>query len=593
MSTQGVLAGKGYVRIGLDDGPLFAGIRQMQSRMRSVGDSIRSAGAGMFSVGATGITALIPAILMASDAAEGYNRFQAVMGEEATKTDAALGEMGKRIGRVKSELRDTSSSFQGMLVGLGMSKSEAAKLSTTLTELSLDFASFNNLSDADASERFLAGLSGSGEVFDRFGINIKEGMLKLQLAKMGITGTATELEKAQARIAIIQDSMARQGATGDATTTANSFANQLKAIGAEAKQAAQDIGATLLPEISKYTPELRRMLGETGKWLAANPKLIIQFAKLAAGAVAGGVALMAIGQGLRTSAGAMDLAIGGMKLLNRVIDPKPLVNWSEVAGNATKAFKFFAAGLAITAIVLLTAELAGARDVMKELNEETDRNHRLNKRWSDVHAGRKNDQKEPVTEAEVSAAMQQTDSEAESIKRNIVRKKAEIDRIIDEVGVFGTDPLGAASAARADVELWTAQLEEATAKATALRKRLVEMQATKSAISETSKQSGVPAAELLARAQQATDLARKSAAVGAKVQVPAADAYGAGLAAQQKQFRDIRESITGTFSGTALAGQWARQTLAKKAEDAALATATHTKATADAVADLSRKMSFG
>lgn len=349
MSAAGVLAGQGHVRIGLDDKALYTGLKAMQVRLRSLGQQMASTGATMFGVGAAGLAPLIPAIMKASDAAEGYNRFLAVMGQEAKATDAALAEMGKRIGRNQVELRDTASSFQGMFVGLGMTKAEAAKLATQMTELSLDFASFNNLADSDASERFLAGLSGSSEVFDRFGINIKEAALKAKLAEMGIKGTATELQKTQARIAIITESMARQGATKDATTTAGSFANQLKAIKAEATSAAQEIGASLIPVLQKYLPQVREILTSGAKWLKQNPEIIVQYAKLAAGVAAAGAALFTAGKAAEAVTSAIDISSGAVTSLK--------TNWQA----------FLAIGVA-AAIAKIAYEIYQANSAVKDFN---------------------------------------------------------------------------------------------------------------------------------------------------------------------------------------------------------------------------------
>lgn len=360
MSVQGVLAGKGYVKIGLDDSSLYAGLRVMQGRLQQMGSQLQSAGTKLFAVGAAGLAPLIPAVMAASDAAEGYNRFLAVMGSEAKATDEALAELAQRVGRNKYELRDSAASFQGMFVGLGMTKDEAAKLAVKMTELSLDFASFNNLADSDAQERFLAGLSGSGEVFDRFGINIKEAALKAKLAQMGIQGTATELQKNQARIAIIMESMDRQGATRDATTTANSFANSLKAISAQAKEAAVEVGSALIPVLQQYLPEIRQIITSGAEWLKQNPELIIQYGKLAAGAAAAGVSLIAVGKAV-SAAGS--LLGGSVTTVKTLVD-----NWKSLA----------VVGAAAASVYLAKKYIYDVSASIQELNDQLQRAERLN-----------------------------------------------------------------------------------------------------------------------------------------------------------------------------------------------------------------------
>lgn len=682
MSASGVLAGKGYVKIGLDDSELFSGIRQMQARMRSVGESIRNTGAGLFSVGATGIAAFIPAVLMASDAAEGFNRFQALMGEETKRTDAALDEMSNRIGRVKSELRDTASSFQGLLVGLGMNKAEAAKLSTTLTELSLDFASFNNLSDAEASERFLAGLSGSGEVFDRFGINIKEAQLKIKLAEMGIKGTATELQKAQARIAIIQESMQRQGATRDATTTAASFANQLKAIAAQAKQAAQEVGQFLIPEILKYTPGVLEAMKSGVKWVVQNKELVVQVASMTVAVTAGGVALMAIGQSLKAigqslkaTAGAIDIAVAAWKVFQPLLDPKDMLEWVNAAEKAQHGIELFLASLVIGGVVAFAYELSQAREEFEALNDELERNDRLNKQLNKRYA--KEDQQRQkqrlTTEQEVLAALAEEEQRINGLNQSAQGMQKQMDsaraKWREDNTAFGLNPWGGAAleSEQADLKLINDRLDAARERANELRKKLEEIKSAKtkqlsgeaqqtqqvtSAVKQKAKaeERALTIVERQTRAaqnyltlvnrvassrvdttrnplinpgwkeQRARD--RWNAQVGdefaltqrlrnplAKRKAPSlkdyeteslADQFGpslkqqqAAIAAKQKQmFRSMTESITGTFSGAALAGQSAQATLRKRSEDTFNQIEKNTSETAKKIDDLARSLTY-
>lgn len=581
MSTAGVLAGKGYVQIGLNDSPLMSGIRAMQAKMKAAGEAIRSAGAGMFSVGATGIAAFVPAVLMASDAAEGFNRFQAVMGEEASRADEKLGEMAKRIGRVKSELRDTSSSFQGLLVGLGMTKAEAADTAIKLTELSLDFASFNNLADADASERFLAGLSGSGEVFDRFGINIKDAQLKIKLAEMGIKGTATELQKAQARIAIIQDSMARQGATRDATTTANSFSNQLKAIGAEAKQAAQDVGNTLLPEILKYTPAVRQLIVENAQWLKQNPELILQAGKLAVGLTAGGVALMAIGHSLIFASNAIGAATTATKFM--------IANWQA----------FLVLGVAAAIGALAYEYIYKANPAILEHNWALEKSVFLNRQLAESQ--QKRFDKTPTTNAaETEAALKLAEKDAAGLANQVQGARKQVDGLATTWNTLSGNKI--LEAERHALK----QLEERAASASErvqqLREKLREQQQAEKAAAdakaekahqkETAKTRGFItslfpdeiASNLVdAGKKKANELAWNARKMAAQIQ-------------QQQQpvnYKAITESITGTFSGAALGRQGATASLAKKQEEAATKTAANTKLIADKIDALAKALTFG
>src|SRR5690606_31944363 len=118
------------------------------------------------------------------------------------------------VGRSVVDIQDSMSAYQAMFVGLNFDPSQARQMSEALQALALDFGSFFNLSDKEASDRFLSALSGSSEVFDRFGINIKAAAMDQKLLEMGLdktTATATEQEKVMARVAIITQSLTKQG----------------------------------------------------------------------------------------------------------------------------------------------------------------------------------------------------------------------------------------------------------------------------------------------------------------------------------------------------------------------------------------------
>src|SRR5690606_31067061 len=106
--------------------------------------------------------------------------------------------------------------------GLGFGAEQSRKFSQQLAQLALDFASFNNMSDAEAQQRFISALSGSSEVLDMFGVNIKQAALEQELLQQGVKKAWTEVseqEKAVARLSIIMRSMTDQGAVGDAVRT--------------------------------------------------------------------------------------------------------------------------------------------------------------------------------------------------------------------------------------------------------------------------------------------------------------------------------------------------------------------------------------
>lgn len=203
------------------------------------------------------------AVKFGSDMVETQNKFDQVFkGMEKTANDWA-DNFAESLNRSETETKDNLAAFQSMALGLGAAQGEAFKMSSRLVQLAADFGSFNNLSDEESIQRFISAMSGSGEVLDRFGINIKQNALDLKLQQMGLaesTAKATELQKATARLAIIEESLGRQGAVGDAERTMGEFAAQLRQVGAQLKGVAEAFGELLVPAVNKVLGPLVKVL---------------------------------------------------------------------------------------------------------------------------------------------------------------------------------------------------------------------------------------------------------------------------------------------------------------------------------------------
>ena len=129
---------------------------------------------------------------------ETISRFNAVFRDQSEGAREFASILANDIGRSETDILNALSSYQAFFVGLGKGSKESAKLSKELTSLALDFASFNNVSDEDAQSRFLAALSGSSEVFDKYGINIKSAALEQEFLSQGIAETTATASKAWA-----------------------------------------------------------------------------------------------------------------------------------------------------------------------------------------------------------------------------------------------------------------------------------------------------------------------------------------------------------------------------------------------------------
>ena len=183
-----------------------------------------------------------------SDAEEIANKFNVVFGNQANIVREWANALGTSVGRANSELEFMLSTLQDTFVPLGFSREAATLLSTSLTKLALDVASFNNKADADVIRDFQSALVGNHETVRKYGIVLTEASLKAEALSSGIISIERELtssEKVQARLNILY--AGSKDAIGDLDRTQDSFANTLKRFNAEVLLARQELGEKLMP----------------------------------------------------------------------------------------------------------------------------------------------------------------------------------------------------------------------------------------------------------------------------------------------------------------------------------------------------------
>ena len=183
-----------------------------------------------------------------SDAEEIANKFNVVFGKQTDIVREWANALGASVGRAGSELEFMLSTLQDTFVPLGFSREAATQLSTSLTKLALDVASFNNKADADVIRDFQSALVGNHETVRKYGIVMTEASLQAEALSSGIIGVERELtqsEKVQARLNILW--AGSKDAIGDLDRTQDSFANTLKRFNSEVLIARQELGEKLMP----------------------------------------------------------------------------------------------------------------------------------------------------------------------------------------------------------------------------------------------------------------------------------------------------------------------------------------------------------
>ena len=232
--------------------------KQVQQKTRSVSNNFnRIASVAKIALGAVIVgqaaRAGMALVNMASDIEEMQGKSSVVFGRFADEVRAELERFGEEVGRSRFELEAMAASIQDTFVPMGFARGEAAKLSVELTKLATDVASFNNASDTETMAAFQSALVGNHETVRRFGVVITEATLKQELLRMGIKRTneqVTNAEKVQARLNLIM--AGTTDAQGDAARTAESFANQSRALGAALQNLGAEVITPLMPVITEF-----------------------------------------------------------------------------------------------------------------------------------------------------------------------------------------------------------------------------------------------------------------------------------------------------------------------------------------------------
>lgn len=176
-----------------------------------------------------------------------------VFGEFAGSVREQLAAFGAEVGRSQFALEEMAASVQDTFVPMGFARGEAAQLSVQLAKLATDVASFNNASDAETMAAFQSAIVGNHETVRRFGIVITEATLNQELLRMGINKTsqnASNAEKVQARLNLIL--AGTTDAQGDAARTADSYANQTKALQAALELLAVEAVGPLMEDFAGF-----------------------------------------------------------------------------------------------------------------------------------------------------------------------------------------------------------------------------------------------------------------------------------------------------------------------------------------------------
>jgi hypothetical protein len=256
---------------------------KLVDRFRDVENRIKAIGVGI-TVGVTVPFGLVSkgAIRAASDAAEMQSAFAFTFGAMSASVEEWATRTGNAIGRSTQEMQGGALAFQQLFRMAAPTQQAAADLSKQFALLAQDLSSFFNVSPDEALNKLRSGLQGESEPLRDFGVFLNEDAVAAEALAMGLAKTKnalTDQDKVLARAALIVE--ATTAAQGDASRTADSFANRTRALSAAIDELKVKIGDILLPVATKLVSVAQRVV----TWFSELPdgvhKTMVAFGALA------------------------------------------------------------------------------------------------------------------------------------------------------------------------------------------------------------------------------------------------------------------------------------------------------------------------
>lgn len=278
----------------------------------------------------------------ASDLAESQNKVDVAFGDSAGVvkdfSDAAL----ESYGIAEGTAMDMAAQFGDMGTSMGLSKSAAADMSTSLVGLAGDLSSFKNIS-TDESMTALNGIfTGETESLKTLGVVMTQANLDAYALANGYgktTAQMTEAEKVQLRYSYVLN--ATKNAQGDFANTSDGAANSTRIMQESLKEAASTFGEVLLPVITPIIQKITAMVQWLGSLDTAQQSVLLTILAIIA-AIAPMAGLIS---GIATVVGTVSTAI---TFISGTILPALQTAFTTV-------FNFIAAN----PIVILTAAIVG------------------------------------------------------------------------------------------------------------------------------------------------------------------------------------------------------------------------------------------
>lgn len=248
--------------IGLD---LVINQNQFNKQMSGITGLAKKAGAAL--AGAFAVKKIVDfgkqCMELGSDLAEVQNVVDVTFPSMTAQVDKFAKSAAQSFGLSETMAKKYTGTFGAMAKAFGFSESAAYDMSTTLTGLAGDVASFYNLSQDEAYTKLKSVFTGETETLKDLGVVMTQAALDQYALANGYgktTAAMTEQEKVALRYAFVQQQLS--AAQGDFARTSDSWANQTRIMSLQLQSIMATIGQGL---INLFTPVIKIVNTVLGK----------------------------------------------------------------------------------------------------------------------------------------------------------------------------------------------------------------------------------------------------------------------------------------------------------------------------------------
>ena len=330
-------------QIGLD---LVVNKSDFEKQMSGIQGLAKKAGAAL--AGAFAIKKLVDfsksCIELGSDLSEVQNVVDVTFPHMNQQINQFAQNAAKRFGLSETMAKRFTGTFGAMAKAFGFGEKAAYDMSTTLTGLAGDVASFRNIGQDEAYTKLKSVFTGETESLKDLGIVMTQAALDAYALQNGFgktTAKMSEMEKVALRYKFVQDKLTT--AAGDFSRTSDGWANQVKILQLQFDSLKATIGQGLINVLSPVIHVVNTLIGK----LMSLVNAFHAFTELVMGKRSGGGA-SAAAAGMEAVAKAADkagTAAGGagsaakkaakdMKGISTGIDELNIINPSDNAGSS-------------------------------------------------------------------------------------------------------------------------------------------------------------------------------------------------------------------------------------------------------------------